>query len=128
MQLGINSLQKGDCIYIDTEGSCSLNGRLGDISSNQNIDKFHLFPVSNHAELMAMITQLPAILDSFPNTKLIIIDSITFHFRVNVLSKVIRDGLLNFIGATLTKIAKEKNVAVSGNNLFNSVRLRSLFL
>lgn len=115
MQLGVSSLPKGDCIYIDTEGSCSLNGRLYDISNTQNIDQFHLFPVLSHAELMSFITQLPDILEDFPHTKLIILDSIAFHFRVNVLSKAVRDGLLNHIGSTLTAIAKERNLAVSGN-------------
>ncbi|KAI7889138.1 uncharacterized protein EV154DRAFT_565659 [Mucor mucedo] len=113
MQIGVNSLAKGECIYIDTEGSCSLNGRLKDILTTQNIDRLHLFHVLSHAELMSIITQLPDMLEDFPNTKLIIIDSLAFHFRVNVLTKAVRDGLLNEIGITLTNIAREKNLAVA---------------
>lgn len=115
MQVGVNSLPKGDCIYIDTEGSCSLNGRLNDILTTQNIDRFHLFHVLSHAELMSVINQLPDMLEDFPNTKLIIIDSLAFHFRINVLTKAVRDGLLNEIGIALTSIAKEKNLAVNEN-------------
>lgn len=117
MQLGVACLPKGDCIYIDTEGSCSLNGRLHAIARSQPIDRFHLFHVISHAELMAIITQLPDILQDFPNTKLIIIDSIAFHFRINVLMKPIRDGLLNHIGSILVNMAKEKNLAVSGKEV-----------
>ncbi|KAI8061208.1 hypothetical protein BDF21DRAFT_134745 [Thamnidium elegans] len=55
-------------------------------------------------------------LKKYVNTKLIVIDSITYHFRVNVSVKNARDNILDFIGLSLFRIAKENNLAVVVSN------------
>jgi RAD51-like protein 2 len=111
----------GECIYIDTEGSF-LTSRLIEIAKAHDVDStlkgIHLFRVLDHTELIALIRQLRDIVQSYPKVKLIIIDSLAYHFRLNVLDAKSRGAILDFIARTLLEIAKRFELAVSKFNCF----------
>ncbi|GAA5815072.1 hypothetical protein MFLAVUS_008578 [Mucor flavus] len=122
-QLAINSIlptkqgvEPGECIYIDTEGSFSSLGMSSLVSNGTDLERLHVFRATSYSEFMSLITELPIILQKYPNTKLIIIDSITYHFRVNVSTKNTRDNILDYIGLSLFRIAKENNLAIVVSN------------
>jgi hypothetical protein len=96
----------GECIYIDTEGSFRI----------KTSDKIHLFRVLSYAELLALIHQLNDILVAYPKVKLIIIDSIVYHFRLNTLEYGKRPVLLAWIAQTLDTIAQKQGIAVVMTN------------
>lgn len=124
-QLAINSIlpteqgvEPGECIYIDTEGSFSSLGLSSLVSNDKDLERLHVFRATCYSEFMSLITKLPIILQKYPNTKLIVIDSITYHFRVNVSAKNTRDNILDYIGLSLFRIAKESNLAVSARYMY----------
>ncbi|KAI9275133.1 hypothetical protein EDC94DRAFT_552865 [Helicostylum pulchrum] len=122
-QLAINSIfptkqggEPGECIYIDTEGSFSSIGMSSRLSSDSDLNRLHVFCATSYPEFMSLITELPTIVQRYPNTKLIVIDSITYHFRVNVSTKNDRDNILDYIGLSLFRIAKKNNLAIVASN------------
>jgi RAD51-like protein 2 len=128
MQLVVNVQLKpeeggvqGECIYIDTEGSF-LTSRLIDIARKYDIESIskgiHLFRVLNHIELIALVRQLPSILKEYTNVKLIIIDSIAYHFRLNTMDSKKRTHFVNYIGHSLVQIATKNKLAASILNIF----------
>ncbi|CAO3650309.1 unnamed protein product [Cunninghamella blakesleeana] len=109
----------GQCIYIDTEGSLSKD-RLVEISQHSkaetNLNKIHVFRVVDHIELIALIRQLPNILQDIPNVKLIVIDSMAFLFRFNIKEHKKRVQLLNYSFQSLIHIANNHNVVIVATN------------
>lgn len=123
MQLAVNvQLPKsqggveGECIYIDTEGSFQ-SSRIVQMARKYNVGSIlkgiHLFRVLDHTELLALIKQLPTILKEYTKIKLIIIDSIAYHFRLNVLDSGARIAILDYIAQLLLELAKRNDLAVS---------------
>jgi RecA/RadA recombinase len=106
----------GECIYIDTEGSF-LTSRFIEMASGHDVDQLlrglHYFRVLDHAELMGLMRQLPEIVKSYPKVRLIIIDSIAYHFRLNVLDSRARTAILYFLGRTLVDIARANDISVN---------------
>ncbi|KAI9487793.1 MAG: DNA repair protein RAD51-like protein 3-like protein [Benjaminiella poitrasii] len=126
MQLAVNvQLPKeegganGECIYIDTESSFE-SSRIVSMASKYDVEKIlkgiHLFRVHDHAELMALIRQLPDILKEYPNTRLIVIDSIAYHFRLNTLDSRTRSIILDYIAQSLIEVAHINTLAVIVSN------------
>lgn len=107
---------EGECIYIDTEGSF-LASRFVEMAGNRKVDELlkglHYFRILDHTELMGFMRQLPAIIKAYPKVKLIIIDSIAYHFRLNVLDARARSAILSFLGHCLVDIAKTNDLSVS---------------
>lgn len=114
----------GECIYIDTEGSF-LTSRFIELANGYNVDQLlrglHYFRVLDHTEFMGLIRQLPEIVKSYPKVKLIIIDSIAYHFRLNVLDARARTAILYFLGRTLGDIARTNDLSVSNLYSLDSV-------
>lgn len=110
---------EGECIYIDTEGSF-LTSRFVEIIGDRNVDELlkglHYFRILDHTELMGFMRQLPAIIKAYPKVKLIIIDSIAYHFRLNVLDARARSAILSFLGHSLVDIAKTNDLSVVVSN------------
>jgi RecA/RadA recombinase len=128
MQLAVNVQRpkekgglNGECIYIDTEGSF-LSYRfikmINDEDALAYLDKIHLFRVYNHTELIALIRQLPDILaQKFQNkVKLIIIDSIAYHFRMNTMDSRRRDVFLPNLAHLLIRVATNHTLAMVVTN------------
>jgi RAD51-like protein 2 len=123
MQLAVNvQLPKnqggiqGECIYIDTEGSFQ-SSRIVSMARKNDVESIlkgiHLFRVLDHTELLALIKQLPIILKEYTKVKLIIIDSIAYHFRLNVLDSRARIAILDYIAQSLLELAKRNDLAVN---------------
>ena len=132
---------EGRAIYIDTEGSFVID-RVAEIAcgtinvvqreaanlseedfqiTSEKIKKFTLeeilsniiyYRVHDYLEQTAVVRMLEDILIEQPNIKLIIIDSIAFHFRHDVNSLSLRNRLLNMSAQTLMKLSKQHQLAV----------------
>lgn len=109
---------EGECVYIDTEGSFNAL-RVQKIAERFDLKDplkgIHVFRVLNHTEFVAIIMQLTEILTNRTRVKLVIIDSIAYHLRVNAFTFRGRIDFLNFTGHHLIKLAKNLTVSVSYN-------------
>ncbi|KAL0079973.1 P-loop containing nucleoside triphosphate hydrolase protein [Phycomyces blakesleeanus] len=112
---------EGECIYIDTEGSfipsrikamVSEKKVFQDEGTKEALKRIHVFRVLDHIELVALVVQLPTILEHYTKVKLIIVDSIAFHFRLNVRDSKTRSNLLEYIGNSLAQLANRLELAV----------------
>ncbi|KAL9537723.1 hypothetical protein MBANPS3_011527 [Mucor bainieri] len=110
---------EGECVYIDTEGSFNalrvqrMAERFG---LKDPLKKIHLLRVLNHTEFVAVIMQLMEILTNRTKVKLVIIDSMAYHLRVNALPFRARIDFLNFAGPHLIKIAQNLTVSIVVTN------------
>lgn len=76
------------------------------------LDGIHVFRVHEQSEQVATINQLPAFLALKPNVKLIIIDSVAFHFRQDLRDSHTRLRMLGQLSQQLNEIAYKNNLAV----------------
>lgn len=128
----------GEAIYIDTEGSftperCaqmahSFSAHLKKISlargdparqeaanaltPDKILSSIHYFRAKDAVEQLAVSNALPSILQERPNVKLIIMDSITFHFRQDFDDVAARTRQLGHMAQSLMAIADEMHVAI----------------
>ncbi|KAK9722098.1 hypothetical protein K7432_002945 [Basidiobolus ranarum] len=124
---------EGEAIYIDTEGSF-IAQRTAEIAEgtieriNQQLHekaidaeplqvesmlaRIHYFRVLEYTELVALVNLLEEFLETHTMVKIIIIDSIAFHFRLNFTDMGLRTRLLNGIAQTLLQVADSKDIAV----------------
>ncbi|ORZ13957.1 hypothetical protein BCR42DRAFT_58915 [Absidia repens] len=70
------------------------------------------YRVLDHMEMIALVHQLPSILRGSPKVKLLIVDSVAYHLRLNIRQNRTRVGLLNYIGQTLAQAATQFNLAI----------------
>eukprot|EP00055_Hartaetosiga_balthica_P015612 m.93501 g.93501 ORF g.93501 m.93501 type:complete len:327 (-) comp8912_c0_seq1:138-1118(-) len=132
-------LDKGglDCsaVYIDTEGSfmaermkhmaesvvednCQQQQDNGTKKQSQirtvdeMLERVHVFRVHNHIELIAVVNTLAAYCHDHPDIKLIIVDSIAFHFRNEFGKAGMRNRMLNGIAQKLMSLATRHDLAV----------------
>ncbi|XP_071944992.1 DNA repair protein RAD51 homolog 3-like [Antedon mediterranea] len=129
---------EGEALYIDTEGSFIVEraseiatavvehcGRIA--ASQQNHDQLnamitftedsvlsgiHYSRCQDFVELIAFINTLPKFLSSHPKVRIIIIDSVAFHFRHDIDNLSLRTRLLNGLAQNLIKLAMENTIAV----------------
>ena len=119
----------GEAIYIDTEGSFlikrllemiePLEKEMKDINSESKkyskeyfLERIHVFRVHSYQEQMALISQLNAFLSLHPKVKLIVLDSVAFHFRQNTVDLSARSRLLNQMAQMFRKYADQYNLAI----------------
>eukprot|EP00299_Pterocystis_sp_00344_P005367 c1676_g1_i1.p1 GENE.c1676_g1_i1~~c1676_g1_i1.p1 ORF type:complete len:375 (+),score=80.57 c1676_g1_i1:23-1147(+) len=140
---------EGDALFIDTEGSFSATRIhqmatkissqlkvLAERTSPQNIplvpdprsilSHIHVFRVFDQTEQLALIRSLPSTISDIEKShgrsvRLVIFDSIAFHFRYNTDDMAARTRSLNIMSQTLTSLAKGSNIAVV---LLNQVTTR----
>lgn len=124
---------EGECIYIDTEGSFMVErvvematalvkhleavsqaneGMQMTLTVEHILDHIYYFRVHDHIEQIALINTLPLFIESHPNVKLLVIDSITFHFRHDFEDMRVRTRLLNQMAGQLTSMAAKNSMAV----------------
>ncbi|CAL4171815.1 unnamed protein product [Meganyctiphanes norvegica] len=127
---------QGEAVYIDTEGSFTV-GRLKDMSEHavqhiqsvaQNKEEVatfsvdgilrgtHYYRCTSYIEVMAVVKLLPKFLEDHPNVRLVIIDSIAFHFRHDFPDMISRTGILCRITQDLIQLATKHNLAVIVTN------------
>lgn len=110
----------GEALYIDTEGSLFpdrvsdlIKARLsGDTDPAQELAGIHYYRVHDHVEQIAIVQLLPEILRQYPRIKLIVMDSVAFHFRHSFKDVSLRTRLLTSLGLQLAKIAKSFDLVV----------------
>ncbi|KAH7422017.1 hypothetical protein KP509_13G086400 [Ceratopteris richardii] len=139
MQLAINvQIPKeadgvgGKVVYIDTEGSFMVeralqmaNGcvahlhslSLSSLSSEYlDVDTYlsniYYFRICNCTEQIAVVNHLEKFLEDHKEVKLIVIDSVTFHFRHNFEDMSSRTRILSSMGQKLMHISESHQLAV----------------
>ncbi|KAG5461318.1 MAG: hypothetical protein BJ554DRAFT_6505, partial [Olpidium bornovanus] len=75
------------------------------------LDRIHYYRVHNHVELIAVVNILDEIVDQNPKIRLVVIDSIAFHFRLNFKDMTLRTRLLNRIALSLGRLAEQSGLA-----------------
>lgn len=128
----------GEAVFIDTEGSFIVD-RLVDIAqaahkhchqmaqADQNPDQLTVmttftvnsilsrvfyFRCHDYTELIALVHVLPDFLKEHPKVRLVVVDSIAFHFRHDFDDLSQRTRLLNGLAQTFIKMATEHKLAV----------------
>ncbi|MQL82204.1 hypothetical protein Taro_014680 [Colocasia esculenta] len=135
----------GKAVYIDTEGSFMVERayQIAEACISNTLDKFNFqgmdmracqekmqlnnflsnifyFRICSYTEQIAVINYLEKFLEEQKNVKIIIIDSITFHFRQDFDDLALRTRVLSGISLKLMKLAKKYCLSVSVL-LFNQV-------
>ncbi|KAI9032162.1 P-loop containing nucleoside triphosphate hydrolase protein [Hyaloraphidium curvatum] len=123
----------GEALYIDSEGSFIVD-RLAQIAAatvaetnerllsrgleadlmdlEQVLDRIHYFRVHDYVEQVAVTHLLAETLAENPRIKLIVVDSIAFHFRQHFSDMAMRQRLLLNIANTFMALAKKHELAV----------------
>jgi RAD51-like protein 2 len=127
---------EGSCIYIDTEGSFVVERvveiaehfiqhltHMANITENNSLDgeyftldkilsRIFYYRVHDYVEQIALVNLLPNIINQLPNVKLIVIDSVTFHFRHDFTDMSLRTRILTTMAQNLMSIAQNFNCSV----------------
>ncbi|KAL6499380.1 DNA repair protein rad51c [Orobanche hederae] len=126
----------GKAVYIDTEGSfmvervlqiaeaCAMDmleydsllhkdfqARLHK-QPNSFMDNIFYFRICTYTEQIAVVNYLEKFINEHKDVKVVIIDSITFHFRQDFEDMALRTRLLSGIALKLMKLAKKFDLAV----------------
>ncbi|XAR63181.1 ATP diphosphatase [Bertholletia excelsa] len=124
----------GKAIYIDTEGSfmveralqiaeACIEDMMGFVEKNSKgvqfqmhpkdfLDNIFYFRVCSYTEQIAVINYLEKFISEHKDVKLVIVDSITFHFRQDFDDMALRTRLLTGMALKLMKVAKTFSLAV----------------
>eukprot|EP01080_Neovahlkampfia_damariscottae_P006988 gene6988-11154_t len=130
---GFNGLE-GKAIYIDTEGSFSKEridqmskSLLSDLKLTKEKDRLeaiekitpddftkniYYYRIHNLTEQLAIVNVLESFLIQNPDIKLIVFDSVAFHFRMGFENYSKRSNLLQGFARNLSAIASEFDIAV----------------
>ncbi|KAI4356783.1 hypothetical protein L6164_000775 [Bauhinia variegata] len=136
----------GKAIYIDTEGSFMVERVLQiaeacieDMSEyshhfpkdfqackvkmhpNSILENIYYFRVCSYSEQIALVNYLDKFITEHKDIKIIIIDSVTFHFRQDFEDMARRTRLLGEMALKLMKLARKFSLAVV---LFNQVTIK----
>lgn len=79
------------------------------------LSRIHYFRVRDHIEQLAAVQLLPGFLREHPRVRLVIMDSVTFHWRADWSDMAQRTRLLAQMAQELMQIAGRQQVAVSGS-------------
>jgi len=138
MQLAINvqipvdfgGLQ-GQCVYIDTEGSLAVE-RLEEMAKAmcRHLRKFaahastsfsltaedflkniFVFRVHDYAEQVSIVKCLPSFLADHPEVRLVVMDSVAFHFRHGFDDMAKRSRMLSLMSQEMNRIVSEFHLA-----------------
>eukprot|EP00457_Paulinella_chromatophora_P005295 gb/GEZN01005311.1/.p1 GENE.gb/GEZN01005311.1/~~gb/GEZN01005311.1/.p1 ORF type:complete len:375 (-),score=48.10 gb/GEZN01005311.1/:580-1704(-) len=130
---------EGHAVYVDTEGSFIPDRQLqiaqalmddttavfqqenegkeisplwGSRTAEDLLKNIHVFRIYQFAEQLAVVQTLPKFLQSHPQVKLLIIDSVAFHFRRGFEDLALRARLLTGMAQQLLSLAEKFNLAV----------------
>ena len=131
----------GEAVYIDSEGSfmapraaeiaeglashiSSLSRRKGyssggvhpALTAESLMRGVHVFRVFDYVEQLAVISFLPAFLASHPRVRLVVLDSVAFHFRRGFDDFSVRSRLLASMAQQLMAAARKHRLAVVAIN------------
>lgn len=137
----------GEAVYIDTEGSFTVErcvqmagafckhlhkvaesrkdeakrAAAASVTSDSILRGIHMFRVRDATEQLAVVELLPTFLHNHSNVRLIVMDSVTFHFRQDVEDMAARTRQLGQMAQSLMALAGQRQVAVV---LMNQVTTR----
>ncbi|KAL4428659.1 hypothetical protein ABPG77_009765 [Micractinium sp. CCAP 211/92] len=129
---------EGQAVYIDTEGSFMLErlcqmadalvahlarvaalkgdaakaGAAAALTRDALLAGVHYFRVRDHIEQLAAVELLPNFLAAHPAVRLVVVDSVTFHFRQEYADMAARTRQLAQMAQQLMALAGERDVAV----------------
>ena len=83
---------------------------------NRLLQGIHVFRAHNQVEQIAIFNSLDAFLKTHTKIKLIVVDSIAFHFRQDLQEVSTRSRVLSNIAQTLNKLAYDHDLAVVSIN------------
>jgi RAD51-like protein 2 len=138
----------GKAVYIDTEGSFvvervaemakAVRHHLFSMAKSKKQDKLqkqaeeltldtilsgiYFYRVFDYTEQLALVRTLPAFLKQHPDVRLVVIDSIAFHFRHDFTDMSLRARLLVGMAQSLNSLAQDFNVSVT---IVNQVTTKS---
>lgn len=141
MPTAFNGLD-GEAVYVDTEGSFAakrclhmasafckhlqkvalrrrddkLLNEARQLDPEMILDRIHYFRARDATELLAVVDVLPSFLQGHPKVKIVIIDSIAFHFRQDFDDIGARTRRLIQMGQSLMELAHVKDLAVVMTN------------
>lgn len=85
-------------------------------AENMTMERFlegiHVFRCHDQTETIATINHLPAFLRSKTKIKVVIVDSIAFHFRQDLNDTASRSRVLSSLAQTMNQVAFDHNLAV----------------
>ncbi|KAM7261254.1 hypothetical protein ACFE04_026729 [Oxalis oulophora] len=127
----------GKAIYIDTEGSFMVeralqiakacvedmseysgflhkDARVGEVKMQPKdiLQNIYYFRICSYTEQIALINYLEKFVSEHKDVKVIVVDSITFHFRQDFVDLALRTRVLSATALKLMKLAKNFNLAV----------------
>lgn len=126
----------GEAVYVDTRGSFTVK-RLKDMASyavrhvqtisgeDEDVSEFsvesvlrgtHYFRCQNCIEMLAVIKSLPKLIEAHPKIQLLVIDSISFHFRNDFPDVRERAKLTRIVTKELIQPAVKRKMAVIVTN------------
>ncbi|XP_074641737.1 DNA repair protein RAD51 homolog 3-like isoform X2 [Tubulanus polymorphus] len=119
---------EGEAIFIDTEGSfiverlvtiakstiahCNATEECRDFNLESVLKAVYCFRCHDYIELVALIHTLPDFLKEHSKVKLIVVDSIAFHFRHDFDDLSLRTRLLNGLSQSFIKLAALQKLSV----------------
>lgn len=121
---------EGECIYIDTEGSfviervkeiaeafsnhvSSLMEDASEYTLEKVLSRIYYYRIHDYVEQLALINMLPHLIQyQYPKVKLVVIDSITFHFRYDFEDLSKRTKILTSMAQKLMSLGEKFSVAV----------------
>lgn len=101
----------------------SVNEIHPDISIDSFMSNVHIYRITSQIELLALLNLLESRLDVDPSIRLIVLDSVAFHFR-NAGDMAQRARILNGMAQTLRRLASVFNVAIVLTNQMTTKMLK----
>ncbi|XP_058967481.2 DNA repair protein RAD51 homolog 3 [Pocillopora verrucosa] len=89
-----------------------LNEALKKFHMESILSRIYVFRCHDYMQLIALSHVLPDFLEEHPKVKLIVLDSIAFHFRHDFDDLALRARLLNGLAQSFIKMACERQLAV----------------
>lgn len=97
---------------LGNSGTAAQKDAAGQLSRDQMLANIHYFRVRDYTEQLAVTQMLPSFVTNHPQVKLIVIDSIAFHFRQDFQDMAQRTRVLAEMAQKLMHLAEEKDLAV----------------
>jgi RAD51-like protein 2 len=131
--------QEGEAIYIDTEGSFvvervahmaqvvsthiqllqkqkkqtkEIADKAAAFTQKNILENIYCYRACDFDEQQAILAKLPSFLEAHPKVKLVVIDSVAFHFRQYFSDMSARARILTTTAQKLNKLATDYNLAV----------------
>eukprot|EP00210_Caulerpa_lentillifera_P002557 g2452.t1 len=99
--------------HVTSQSSNSLIvQKCQNLTVDQILDRIHYFRVTNREQQIALMKQLPYFIQQHPNIRLVVFDSISFHFRYELKNMGLRTRLLASLAQEMMSLAETYNISV----------------